>query len=304
MRILEVGPRDGLQNEKTTLTLDQREVLIQKLLESGLSDIEIGSFVKAESIPQLAHTYELAKKVVPFKKKKFPQKKLWAFVPNEKGLERALETQIDGVSFFCATSETFTQKNINRSFPELKALLTNLKKQLPKKFPNRVYLSTLVYCPFEGIIKPIQVFKWIDFLLNLGFDEIALSDTTGHAHPQNLKPIFKKLTRSYKLKNFALHFHDTRGTALLNTYVALEEGFQKFDSSLGGLGGCPYAPGATGNLATEDLLYLLQSQGKSKNISLSNLTDTSFLLEKYLGKTLPCRILQTIRCSTNKTNKD
>jgi hydroxymethylglutaryl-CoA lyase len=297
MRILEVGPRDGLQNEKTILTIDQRELLIQNLLASGLSDIEIGSFVKAESIPQLANTYELAKKIIPYKKKKFPQKNLWAFVPNEKGLERAIETQIDGVSFFCATSETFTQKNINRNFKELKTLLISLKQLLPKKFPNRVYLSTLVYCPFEGIIKPTQVFKWIDFLLNLGFEEIALSDTTGHAHPQNLTPIFKKITHSYNLKNFALHFHDTRGTALLNTYVALKEGFQKFDSSLGGLGGCPYAPGATGNLATEDLLYLLQSQGKFKNISLKKLTHTSFLLEKYLGKTLPCRILQTIRCS-------
>lgn len=304
MRILEVGPRDGLQNEQTTLTLDQRESLIHKLLESGLSDIEIGSFVKAESIPQLANTYELAKKLVPYKKKKFPQKNLWAFVPNEKGLERALETQVDGVSFFCATSETFTKKNINRNSSDLKKLLSSLKKNLPKKVHNRVYLSTLVYCPFEGVIKCSQVFKWIDYLLDLGFDEIALSDTTGHAHPKNLDPIFKKIARSYKSKNFALHFHDTRGTALLNTYIALQEGFKKFDSSLGGLGGCPYAPGATGNLATEDLLYLLQSQGKFKNISLSKVTETSFLLEKYLGKALPCRILQTIRCNQKNQNKD
>ncbi len=304
MRILEVGPRDGLQNESITLSLDQRESLIHKLLESGLSDIEIGSFVKSESIPQLANTYELAKKLIPYKNKKYPQKKLWAFVPNEKGLERALETHVDGVSFFCATSETFTQKNINKNFTDLKKLLSCLKNNIPKKLPHRVYLSTLVYCPFEGIIKNSQVFKWIDYLLDLGFNEIALSDTTGHAHPKNLDPIFKKITRSYQSKNFAFHFHDTRGTALLNTYVALQEGFQKFDSSLGGLGGCPYAPGATGNLATEDLLYLLQSQGKMKNISLSQISETSFFLEKHLQKALPCRILQTIRCRQKTEKKD
>jgi hydroxymethylglutaryl-CoA lyase len=293
MRILEVGPRDGLQNEPKTLSLDQREQLIHDLLGTGLDNIEVGSFVKKGTIPQLADTPELVKRLMPYKKQNFPDACLWAFVPNEHGLEAALSSQIDAVAFFCATSESFVKKNINRSFDELRELLTNLKKMLPKKFICRVYLSTIVHCPFEGKIKPDQVFKWVDYLLDLGFNEIALSDTTGHAHPKNLRPILEKIKKKYSVKNFSLHFHDTRGTALLNTHLALDYDFKKFDSSLGALGGCPYAPGATGNLGTEDLVYLLQSEGKMKNISLEKIAASSKKLQTWLGKELPSRVLKT-----------
>lgn len=295
MRTLEVGPRDGLQNESTTLTLDQRETLVKSLLETGLKEIEVGSFVKHGTIPQLADTANLVKRLVPFKKKSHADSKLWAFVPNEHGLESAIQSEIDAVAFFCATSESFLRKNINRDFGQLKLLLKKLKDLLPKNFPNRVYLSTLVYCPFEGKIFPDQVFKWVDFLFEIGFTEVALSDTTGHAHPANLKPIFDIIKNKYSTENFSLHFHDTRGTALLNSYLALEYGFNKFDSSLGALGGCPYAPGATGNLGTEDLLYLLQAQGFAKEISLDKVAAISIKLESWLGKSLPSPVLKTLK---------
>ena len=295
MRILEVGPRDGLQNEPKTLTLDQKVGLITNLLQAGLTEIEVGSFVKKGSIPQLAGTAEVLKHIRPIKEAHFASAKFWAFAPNQFGLEAALKAQVDAVAFFAATSESFLKKNINRSFSQVKVVLKDLMKNLPKNISNRVYLSTLVYCPFEGEVRPERVFEWVDFLLDAGFTEIALSDTTGHAHPHNLRPIFKKIQTNYSTKNFALHFHDTRGTALVNTACALEYGFDKFDSSLGGLGGCPYAPGATGNLGTEDLLYYLQSEEQLMEIDLLKLAKTSRQLEAWLGHPLPSRVLKTLK---------
>jgi hydroxymethylglutaryl-CoA lyase len=291
MRILEVGPRDGLQNEAKTLSLSQKEKLVVSLLDAGLKDVEVGSFVKKQSIPQLAGTEDLLKKIVPLKKKRWPKSRLWAFAPNEIGLEHAVNAGVDGVSFFSATSETFSKKNVNRSHKDLKILLKSVVQNVPKKKLARAYLSTLVYCPFEGKIPTSKVFHWIDFLLEIGIDDISLSDTTGHAHPGNLKKIFEKISKDYPLSKFSLHYHDTRGTALLNTFFAIQYGFKQFDSSLGGAGGCPYAPGATGNLATEDLLYLLQP----KDISLEKVAKASLELEKCLDKKLPSKILQTMR---------
>ncbi|MEZ4813682.1 MAG: hydroxymethylglutaryl-CoA lyase [Bdellovibrionota bacterium] len=295
MKIFEVGPRDGLQNEKKILKLEQKFKLVISLLDAGLTDVEVGSFVKKTAIPQLAGTAELVKKILPLKKKRWPKARLWAFVPNEIGLENALASGVEGFSFFAATSETFARKNVNRSHKELKKHLKAMSLGVPRKARSRAYLSTLVYCPFEGKISPSQVFRWVDYLLDIGIKDISLSDTTGHAHPSNLKKIFRELTKNYSPDNFSLHYHDTRGTALLNTYFAMEHGFTQFDSSLGGAGGCPYAPGATGNLATEDLLYLLQSQSKLTNISLRKIAQASLELEKNLNKKLPSKILQTLR---------
>ncbi len=314
MRLLEVGPRDGLQNEKKILTLDQRESFISGLVDAGLTHIEVGSFVKKEAIPQLQDTAELLSRVIKLKKKN-SSLNFWAFVPNERGLEDALQTKIDGIALHTATSETFVKKNINRTFAENKIALKNIFHSLKKdKRKSRIYLSTLVYCPFEGIISPKKVFAWTDFLLDLGYKEIALSDTTGHAHPNNLKPILEPLLKKYSAKNFALHFHDTRGTALLNTHYALSLGYTLFDSSLGGAGGCPYAPGASGNLATEDLIYYLQSRGKCKDISLNKLATTSKNLETWLDKKLPSKVFQSLvsqeqvmkqitNCNTTKGSK-
>jgi hydroxymethylglutaryl-CoA lyase len=295
MRVMEVGPRDGLQNESKTLSLAQREKLVLSLLDAGLLDVEVGSFVKKESIPQLEATGELVRRLLPLQKKSWPKARLWAFVPNQTGLEHAMAAGINSFSFFSATSEAFAKKNVNRSHMELKAVLKDLAKSIPKKSNTRVYLSTLVYCPFEGVIPVKKVFHWVDFLLDLGFKDISLSDTTGHAHPENLRAIFERLSKKYSVKHFSLHYHDTRGTALLNTFFATEYGFTQFDSSLGGTGGCPYAPGATGNLATEDLLYLLNSMSIVKNISLQKIAATSLELENWLGKKLPSKILQTMR---------
>lgn len=300
MRILEVGPRDGLQNEGKILDLDQKERLILSLLDSGLTDIEVGSFVKKEAIPQLEGTRALVKKILPIKNKKWPKAKLWAFVPNEIGLEHAVAAGVEGFSFFAASSESFAKKNVNRTHIELKAHLKDMMAALPKKASTRAYLSTLVYCPFEKDIAPKKVFDWIEFLLKIGIKDISLSDTTGHAHPYNLKKIFDFIAKKYPLKKFSLHYHDTRGTALLNTHFAMDYGFSNFDSSLGGAGGCPYAPGATGNLATEDLLYLLQAKGKLKNISLVKIAQASVSLEAELGKELPSKVLRAYKSTEKK----
>lgn len=295
MKITEVGPRDGLQNEGTILNLDQKEALLIALFDSGLTHVEVGSFVKKEAIPQLEDTAKLVKKILPIKSKRWPNSRIWAFVPNEKGLEDAQSAGVEGFSFFASTSESFAKKNVNRSHKELKNHLKNMRSSLPKKAHTRAYLSTLVYCPFEKEIPTKQVFAWVDFLLEIGIEDISLSDTTGHAHPYNLKKIFEGLSKKYPLKKFSLHYHDTRGTALLNTHFAMQYGFQSFDSSLGGTGGCPYAPGASGNLATEDLLHLIQAKGMLKNISLNKIALASLELEKALGKKLPSKVLQTLR---------
>jgi hydroxymethylglutaryl-CoA lyase len=295
VRIFEVGPRDGLQAEITTLNLDQKIELVTSLVDSGLTDIEVGSFVKAERIPQLANTEQLLTEI----RKRFPnikeKSKLWAFVPNEKGLEHAIDASIDGVSFFIATSNTFCQKNVNRTRKELEESLPKLLKISKKaKLKNRVYLSTLVFCPYEGFIAPEKVFGLVDFLVKAGVQEIVLSDTTGDANPRTLNRIFEKLIPRYGADRFALHLHDTRGLALANILEGLGWGIRVFDSSIAGLGGCPYAPGASGNLATEDLANMLLGMGLLKQVDLGKLSKAGFLAEQLLGRTLPARMLRAL----------
>jgi len=298
--IFEVGPRDGLQAEKTILTIDQRVALISKLVLSGIQNIEIGSFIKPGLIPQLDQSELVAKAI----NKRFPLNKrnclFWAFIPNEHGLENGIRAEINGASFFTATSNTFAKKNVNKGLDELLKNLPSLIKLAHKsKLKTRVYLSTLTHCPYEGAISAKTVGRLVDLLVDFGASEIALSDTTGHTHPKALRKVFDLLLKKHPPKKFALHMHDTWGLALSNVLVGLDYGIRRFDSSIAGAGGCPYAPGATGNLATEDLANMLTGMGHLKNIDTKNLLEAGTFLEQCLSKKMPSKTLQALNSQIN-----
>jgi len=297
VEIFEVGPRDGLQSQAKILSLSDREIFVTRLLDAGLRDIEVGSFVRDDRIPQLAGTRELLARLDKIRsryKKLAPR--FWSFVPNTKGLHDALETSSDGLAFFVAASNTFCQKNVNRSQEELFLELGQLLPRARKEGRAiRVYLSTITFCPYEGPIRPAQVSRVVKRLVNLGATEIALGDTTGHATPRDIEKLLGSLLKTWKPKLFAMHLHDTRALSLANTLKSLEMGVAKFDASAGGLGGCPYAPGAAGNLATEDLVYMLKSQGLLKNeIDLQALGACSRWLEGVIGTPLTSKVLKTL----------
>lgn len=296
VKIFEVGPRDGLQSQSKILNLADREELVMRLAKAGLRDIEVGSFVRDDRIPQLSKTSELLERL----HKKFNSTKdkpsFWAFVPNMKGLEAALETPVDGVAFFVATSNTFCLRNVNRSQKEL---LAELKLLIPKARKShkktRIYISTISFCPYEGPIAASKTLSLVKELYDLGATEFALGDTTGHSTPKDIEKILSLLLKNYSANKFAMHLHDTRALALANALCAIQLGIRKIDSSIGGLGGCPYAPGAAGNLATEDLVYMLNEMGWLKEkIKLSDLAQTSRWLESRTQTILPSKVLKTL----------
>jgi hydroxymethylglutaryl-CoA lyase len=296
-RVFEVGPRDGLQSEAKILKVQQKTELVLKLIESGLTDIEIGSFVRRERIPQLADTEQVAALLA--KSPLRQRARFWAFIPNETGLDSAIDAGLDGASFFVAASETFCHKNVNRSQKELlDSLAPLIKKARQHKLKNRVYVSTSFHCPYEGFVDVKTVAALVARLVDKGASQIALSDTTGWANPRSVGKLLDRVLARHPAKLFALHFHDTRGQALANALTGLDYGITTFDSSIGGAGGCPYAPGATGNLSTEDLVFLLQGMGLDKSIDLTKLGAAGLFAEKALEKKLPSRVLQTMRTPT------
>jgi len=294
---VEVGPRDGLQNHSRVLTLAERESFVRRLVADGVLEVEVGSFVRDDRIPQLAQTAKLVSKLQKFKTSKGRQPLFWAFVPNVRGMELALETAIDGVGLFVAASETFCNKNVNRTQAEL---LLEIKNILPMakaaKRKVRVYLSTITFCPYEGAVRPAKVKKLVRNLIDMGVDEVSLGDTTGHATPLDISKLLAEVLKVAPAGKITMHLHDTRGLAMANVWESMRHGLNRFDSSLGGLGGCPYAPGAAGNLATEDLLFALNSMGAMKStVDLNKLTKTSLWLEKQIGAKLPSKVLATFR---------
>lgn len=298
-RIFEVGPRDGLQAEDIIFTVDQRVQLILGLLQSGIKDVEIGSFVREDRIPQLANTEQVLKILKTQYRQTLKGARLWAFIPNDHGLEKAIQSGVNGASFFVATSDTFCKKNVNRSREELLKALPNLLKKAQKhKLKTRVYLSTLVFCPYEGPVNPQQVLKVAKSLKQMKVEELVLSDTTGDANPRNLALVLDALVKKSKLfpsKKIALHLHDTRGLSLANILVGLSYGVRVFDSSIGGLGGCPYAPGASGNLSTEDLANMLLGMGLVSGVDLAKLGEVGRMAQDIVGRELPSRVLKTLR---------
>jgi hydroxymethylglutaryl-CoA lyase len=280
VRIFEVGPRDGLQNEKRTLSLPDRLWLVESLSKAGLSGIEAGAFVRPDKIPQMAES-ELIEPALQSKNLKASR---WYLVPNRKGLERAIAAQVKNIAVFTAVSNTFNKNNIGmmveESFVEIEALVKEAKAE---GMNIRGYVSTVWGCPFEGKISPAQALPVLERMLALPIDELSVGDTIGVAAPAGVEAIFKPLIEKYPAHKLAAHFHDTRGTALANALRAFELGVRTFDSSVGGLGGCPFAPGASGNLATEDLAYLFKEMGLDTGIDYQALCETSLELSKRMG---------------------
>jgi hydroxymethylglutaryl-CoA lyase len=280
--IKEVGPRDGLQNEKTFIPTENKIEWINKLSKTGLSHVEITSFVPPKWIPQLADSLEVAKGI-----EKAEGITYSALVPNEKGLERALEANIDEVAVFMSASEGHNKKNINKSIDETFPLLNDVvKKGLTANKQVRGYVSTVFGCPYDGEVSTENVLRVVDSLLEMGVYEISLGDTIGVANPLQVEEVLTTLFKRFDKKYFAMHFHNTRGLALANVVASLQMGVTVFDSALGGLGGCPYAKGASGNLATDDLVYMLHSMGIQTNINPENLLEAAKYVEAKIGRKL------------------
>lgn len=289
--IVDVGPRDGLQNESKSLTVPQKLKLITGLKDAGLKRIEVGAFVSPVWVPQMADTA----KVVRGLKRKAPLSRAYSvLVPNVKGMEQAISSGIKEVAIFGACSESFSKKNINcsiaESFKRFEDVITLARSH---RIPVRGYLSTAFACPYDGPTPPSRVARLTEKMFKLGVFEVSIGDTIGVATPKQVEKTIQALKASSDLKKIAMHFHNTRGTALANVLKSLDRGIRIFDSSVAGLGGCPYAQGATGNLATEDLVYLLQGMGFQTGVSLDKLIGLRFWLEKTMGKSLPALVKES-----------
>jgi isopropylmalate/homocitrate/citramalate synthase len=289
--VYEVGPRDGLQNEPGTLPVDVRAEFVDRLTDAGLCAIEAGSFVSRKAIPQLADTEELYRRIHRASGVRYP-----ALVPNLRGLERALEVGVREIAVFTAASETFNRKNVNAGVDEsIERFRPVVARAREEKIRVRGYVSTAFGCPYEGDVAPEAVREVVHKLLDLPVDEISVGDTIGVATPAGVYDVIETLYDSGVTRGvLALHFHDTRGTALANVYAGLECGVTTFDSSAGGLGGCPYAPGASGNLATEDLVYMLQGLAIETGVTLPKVVAASRFVAEKLGRRPPGRYLSAV----------
>nr|WP_315059395.1 hydroxymethylglutaryl-CoA lyase [uncultured Lysinibacillus sp.] len=289
--IKEVGPRDGLQNEKTHISTADKVQLVNLLGQTGLSYIEVTSFVHPKWIPQLADAVEVLQAIKRHKDITYA-----ALVPNMRGLERALQAEVDEVSIFMSASESHNQSNINKTiedtFPILEEVVVGA--QAAKKHV-RGYISTVIGCPYEGYIHPDKVLRVTEKLLEMGVTEISLGDTIGVGVPTQVEFLLEELLKRYPAEKFAMHFHDTRGTALANIMKSLEMGITNFDSALGGLGGCPYAKGASGNVATEDLLYLFDEMGIETGVDRQKVLEAALFIEEKLGKAVASKQMAIVR---------
>ncbi len=293
VQILEVGLRDGLQNEQKNLSLEDRFQLVKKLSLTGLKRMELGSFVPPKLLVQMKCVPELTKKVLKAQKKGLlPQDITYsAFVPNLRGFEKAVECGLKEISVFVSCTDSFSKKNINMNVEDS---FNNLKKICQKARSLRVkvrgYLSVVFGCPYEGQVPVTRVAGLADRMMQNGLFELSLSDTIGVADPVNVTKIIKCVQRKVSIKKLALHFHDTRGLALANVLAGLQSGVRVFDASIGGSGGCPYAKGASGNVVTEDLVYFLEKMNYKTGVQVQKLVSCTHLLEKKLKRTLPSKL--------------
>jgi hydroxymethylglutaryl-CoA lyase len=284
--VYEVSPRDGLQNEAALIALDGKRRLIDALVDAGLGRIEITSFVSPKWVPQLADAEELAVVMKPPAGVTFS-----ALVPNARGLERALATGLREIAVFLSASETHNKMNVNKSIDDTLAVFEEIVP--PAREANvavRAYLSTVWGCPYEGDVDPARVLDISRKLVALGCYQVAISDTIGVGTPRQTREIVKRFLDEMPAERISMHMHDTRGTALANVLVGLEMGVRDFDASVGGVGGCPYAPGAAGNLATEDLVYLLHGMGVATGIDLDKLIAAGNVAEQVIGRPLPGKV--------------
>ena len=283
--IYEVGPRDGLQNESRLIPTDDKVAFIDALSGTGLRAIEITSFVNPKWIPQLADGAEVSRRIT-----RRPGVIYSALVPNRQGLDSAIGAGMKEVAVFMSASETHNKKNVNKTIAAtLAAFRDTVPPALAAGLRVRAYVSTVYGCPYEGAVDPNRVVELCRELRALGCYQLSLGDTIGVANPRQVRDVLSRVLAEVPLPEIAVHFHDTRGTALANILVAVEMGVTTVDSALGGLGGCPYAPGASGNVATEDVVYMLEGMGVRTGIDLDKLVDVSTLASTLVGHEMPSK---------------
>jgi hydroxymethylglutaryl-CoA lyase len=289
VRIYEVGPRDGLQNEATPIPLDTKVEFIDRLARAGLREIEATSFVSPKSIPQLADADDLLPRLRRDAGVRYP-----VLVPNERGMARAEAAGVDALAVFTAATDAFTERNIGMTIEEsLKAFDPVLKRAADLGWWRRGYVSVAFGCPYTGAVDPLHAAWVANELFNLGVEEVCFGDTIGVAVPSQVAELTDEAQEhAMTVDRLAYHFHDTRGTALANVVAGLDAGVRCFDSSTGGTGGCPYAPGAAGNLATEDLVYLLDASGFEHGVDLEQILDAARFIAGALGKPLASKVGQ------------
>ena len=286
--VYEVAPRDGLQNESAQVATHAKVRLIDALVGAGVDRIEVGSFVSAKWVPQMADADEVCRMI-----ERKPGVTYSALCPNARGLHRALEADIDEVAVFISASETHNQKNVNKSIARtLKAFETVIGPAVQNDLRVRAYVSTMWGCPYEGDVDPKRGLELAQQLLGSGCYQVSLGDTIGVGTPVQTQRILELFLADIPVEKIALHLHDTRGTALANVLVGLQMGVTTFDSSVGGLGGCPYAPGAAGNLATEDLVYALHGMNIKTGIDLDKIWEAGQVAEAIVGRELPGKVHQ------------
>ncbi|MFC0473724.1 hydroxymethylglutaryl-CoA lyase [Halalkalibacter kiskunsagensis] len=296
VRICEVGPRDGLQNEQTPIDTAKKVAWINQLVDTGLTYIELTSFVHPKWIPALSDAREVVRGV-----KRKQNVTFGALVPNERGLERALEAGVDEIAIFLSASETHNRKNLNQSIDQTYTTLLKVINEAKNAGKSiRGYISMVFGCPFEGQIHINQVSSISYRLMEMGVNEISLGDTIGIATPNQVEDVLRHVSKQVPLTNIALHPHDTSGTALVNTFAAYKVGVRAFDGSVGGLGGCPYAPGAAGNVATEDMVFMFEGMGVKTGVQLEKVIQCAQWIQSIVKRNLPSHRLQMALAHQNK----
>lgn len=297
VRVVEVGPRDGLQNERVTIPTAQKIQFINMLAKAGLPVVEATSFVSPRAIPQLSDASEVMSGITRLPTTDYP-----VLVPNLKGMQRALAAGVRSIAVFTAASESFTRHNINATIAEsLENFRPVVALARQEQIPVRGYISTVFGCPYEGTVAPEKVLQVALALLDMGIAELSLGDTIGVATPNQVIDVLSLLEEQghIPIERVAVHFHDTRGTALANVLQALQMGISIIDSSAGGLGGCPYAPGAAGNLATEDLLYMLHGMGIHTGVDLDKVVAATSFIAPLLGHAPTSKYYQAAMAACN-----
>jgi hydroxymethylglutaryl-CoA lyase len=286
--IIEVGPRDGLQNEKQLVPTMIKNNFIKQLKAAGIKEIELTSFVSPKWVPQMKDAKEVIDACNDEHTRNF------VLVPNRKGVDLLYDTTCKNAAIFVGVSETFNKKNINKSLKDsLQELEPIIEEFKDKNYFIRTCISTAFYCPYEGKIDPTAVVDLCKTFVSFGVDELSVADTIGMANPKESYELFTSLQDSIGDQvMLAAHFHDTRGMALANIFAALQAGVTRFDASAGGLGGCPFAPGATGNVATEDVVFMLEQMGIKTGVDLNKLIDAVKLIQPYISREIESKVFR------------
>jgi hydroxymethylglutaryl-CoA lyase len=286
VRIVEVGPRDGLQNEKTPIGVADRIAFIEQLIAAGLHTVEVGAFVSPKAIPQMVNSDQVLRGV-----NHHPDSEFHVLVPNEKGYEAARAAGASVIAVFASASEGFSRANINCSVAEsIERFKPVVERARADGVKVRGYISCVLGCPFDGEVKASAVVNVADMLWELGCYEISLGDTIGVGTPLKAKALLRAVAGTVPIAHLAMHFHDTYGQALANLYTGMEEGVLVIDSAAGGLGGCPYAPGATGNVATEDVVYMLEGMGVATGVDMARLVAATNAVSRLIGRAPVSRV--------------